>query len=82
MELRQPSFEELVEWIKSHSYAYYHAPMDSKPYTVQVIQYTVAYRRPEVNSRATLYSDATKSFVVRLSTHLDRFRVPMDWRAS
>jgi len=65
---------ELIEWLKSNDYVYYHAPMDFRPAFVRVKQYTVNNVQPELNSRCTLVaSDCT--FVAGLAKHFDRFRL-------
>jgi hypothetical protein len=73
---RTPELLELIEWLKTHDYAHYHAPMDSRPCTVKVRQYTVSNVRPEL-SRATIWTDGTGPLVVNLAKHLDRFRLPV-----
>lgn len=63
---------ELIAWIKGNEYVYYQAPMDARPHSVKIRQYTIC--NESFAHRATLWTAETKSFSVLLTDHFDRFR--------
>jgi len=68
---------ELIEHLKKHEYVYYQAPLDARPYSVKIRQYTVNNESFE-KSKATLWTSVNGNFTVKLTEHFDRFRVRED----
>lgn len=64
---------ELIAELHATDHLWYQAPLDSRPYVVHVRRYTISNVNCE-DSKATLHTKATGSFVAYLTQHFDRFR--------
>jgi hypothetical protein len=66
---------ELIAELKRTDHVWYQTPLDASPRAVHVRQYTISNVNFE-RSRATLHTKETGPFVVNLTQHFDRFRMP------
>ena len=66
---------ELEEWFKTHSFVYYHAPMDHRPVLVNVLRYTVSNTEDKSRNAITVVTTAGDRLIFRMAQHFDRFKM-------
>lgn len=71
--------QEAIDWLQSHSYVWYQAPMDHSPRRVSCTRLKLWKRSPERFSvKAEVWSDGTELRFVIDNEHLDRIRMPFE----
>jgi hypothetical protein len=68
---------ELLDHLKAHAFVYYHAPLDTRPFSVRVKEYTVSHES-DSKHKAKLWTSTNGTFTVKLAEHFDRFRIRED----
>jgi hypothetical protein len=72
--LKKPQdVQEVIEYLATHDTIRYRGPMDRKPWTCQIVRYTVRKDRPEYSEVTLDGPDQIRYNYLRIAEHLDRF---------
>lgn len=75
---RLANVTEAIEWLKTHRYVWYHAPMDIGPRKVYLTSKLKLWKKsPERFAVSAELNDYNERFVID-NDHLDRLRIPFD----
>lgn len=66
---------ELEEWLKTHTWVYYHAPMDHSPVVLSILRYTICNEDDKRQSKLTAVTSSGDRFTCSLLGHFERFKV-------